>query len=326
MRCINKNLKVVLCLLVICACLSGCKINEYDLPYDVNSNISAYSFGSTQSDKMLTSFASNICVVNEDVNSDKADIPRTEAGCLFNRTDNATVYAKSANVKLHPASTTKVMTAILALKYGKLDDILTASENVEIKESGAQLCGFKQGDKATLEQVLYGLLLYSGNDAGVMIAEYISGSEEAFAKLMNEEAKKLGATNTNFANAHGLTDDSHLTTAYDLYIIFNEALKYDKFKEIINTKTYKTSYSSANGGTKNLDIENTNRFINGKYSAPSGVTVIGGKTGTTKAAGGCLLLYSINSSSNDEYISVVMKSENVDSMYEDTSSLLILEN
>ena len=137
MRCINKNLKVVLCLLVICACLSGCKINEYDLPYDVNSNISAYSFGSTQSDKMLTSFASNICVVNEDVNSDKADIPRTEAGCLFNRTDNTTVYAKSANVKLHPASTTKVMTAILALKYGKLDDILTASENVEIKESGA---------------------------------------------------------------------------------------------------------------------------------------------------------------------------------------------
>lgn len=326
MKCINKTLKSVLCLLVICIFFSGCKIKEYDLPYDVNSNISAYTLGNSQSEKMLTSFASNICVVNEDVNSDKAEIPRTEAGCLFNRTDNITVYAKSANVQLHPASTTKVMTAILALKYGKLDDILTASANVEIKESGAQLCGFKQGDKATLEQVLYGLLLYSGNDAGVMIAEYVSGSEEAFANLMNEEAKKLGATNTNFANAHGLTDDSHLTTAYDLYLIFNEALKYDKFKEIITTKTYKTSYSSANGGTKNLDIENTNRFINGKFSAPSGINVIGGKTGTTKAAGGCLILYSINNSSNDEYISVVMKSENVDSMYEDMSSLLILEN
>lgn len=306
--------------------LTGCKSFGYDLPYDVNTTTSAYTIGTNSSSETLSSFAQNICVVNEDVNVSAADLSLASAGCLFDRTTNETIYSKSANLQLHPASTTKIMTALLALKYGRMEDILTATSNVEIKESGAQLCGFKEGDKATLEQVLYSLLIYSGNDAGVMIAEYISGSEEAFANLMNEEAKKLGATNTHFVNAHGLTDDSHLTTAYDLYLIFNEALKYDKFKEIINSKTYQSSYSSKDGGSKKLDFENTNRFINGKVNAPQSVNVIGGKTGTTKAAGACLVLYSINNNSGNEYVSVIMNPESPESLYENMSSVLLLEN
>jgi len=318
---------MICCLCVLfCTIFNGCKTYSYDIPYDVNTDISAYRYGSNNASKMLSSFTKDICVVNEDINVSKADLSLAGAGCLFDRTTKETLYSKAANESLHPASTTKIMTALLALKYGKLEDILTASANVEIKESGAQLCGFKEGDKATLEQVLNALLIYSGNDAGVMIAEYVSGSEEAFANLMNEEAKKLGATNTHFVNAHGLTDDSHLTTAYDLYLIFNEALKYDKFKEIINQKTYQTSYSSKDGGTKKMDFENTNRFINGKFSSPSSVTVIGGKTGTTDAAGACLVLYSVNDSSGDEYISVVMNSETTDSLYENMNSILLLEN
>lgn len=304
----------------------GCKSIGIDIPYDVNTNINAYKIGRNVSSDVLDSFAMNVCVAKDDINVSSADLTLCEAGCLFNKTTNETVYSKNANLLLHPASTTKIMTALLALKYGRTDDILTASSNVEIKESGAQLCGFKPGDKATLEQVLYSLIVYSGNDAGVMIAEYVSGSEEAFANLMNEEAHKLGATNTNFVNPHGLTNDEHMTTAYDLYLIFNEALKYDKFREMINTKTYKTTYSTKEGGQKSIDFENTNRFINGKYKVPEGITVVGGKTGTTEAAGACLLLYSINNNSNDEYISVVMKSESADSLYDNTNSLLLLEN
>lgn len=325
MKCINKYLLVV-GILVLTFQLCGCGNFKYDLPYDINTNTSAYRFDKNASSKTLEPFASNICVVNEDINVNGADLSLATAGCLFNTTTNETIYAKAANLKVHPASTTKVMTALIALKYGRLEDILTASSNVEIKESGAQLCGFKEGDKATLDQVLHGLLIYSGNDAGVMIAEYISGSEEAFASLMNEEAKKLGATSANFVNPHGLTDDAHQMSAYDLYLIFNEALKYDKFREIINTKTYQTSYSSKDGGTKNMDYENTNRFINGKFNVPDGVTVIGGKTGTTKAAGACLVLYSQDNSSGNNYISVVMNSESPDSLYENTAALLSLEN
>jgi len=305
--------------------LCGCNNYGYDLPYDVNSDITAYRF-ETDSSQVLTPFAANLCVAGPDVNVASADLSKATSACLFNRSNGETLYSKAANQQVHPASTTKIMTALVALKYGRLEDIITASSNVEIKESGAQLCGFKEGDKATLEQVLYSLLIYSGNDAGVMIAEYVSGSEDAFAKLMTEEAHKLGATNTNFVNSHGLTDDSHLTTAYDLYLILNEALKYDKFKEILNTKTYQSSYSTKDGGTKKLDFQNTNRYITGKVNTPSNVTIIGGKTGTTKAAGACLILYSKNNRNGNEYISCVMNSETSDTLYENMTSLLLLEN
>ena len=311
---------------MLCLLFSGCKSFGIDVPYDVNTNISAYKCETRNSSRVLDSFAQNICVADEDVNTSACDLSLATSGCLFDRSTGETIYAKQANMRLHPASLTKVMTAYVALKYGKLDDILTASSNVQIKESGAQLCGFKEGDKATLEQVLNALLVYSGNDAGVMIAEYVSGSEEAFTKLMNEEAHKLGATNTFFENSHGLTSDNHLTTAYDLYLIFNEALKYDKFREIIGNRNFQSSFSTADGGTKKMDYESTNRYITGKVNTPSNTTVIGGKTGTTKAAGSCLILYSRSKTSGDDYISVVLDSESADSLYENMSSLISLEN
>lgn len=324
MKCINKCHLVFLLTLLTLVCFSGCGFNSIDIPYDVNSKVSAYTITSAGNGKRVKPFAADLCVVDSDINSARVDVSNASSAALFNLRTGETVFSKSANLQLHPASTTKIMTALIALKYGRLDDILTASKNVEIKESGAQLCGFKEGDKATLDQVLHGLMIFSGNDAGVMIAEYVSGSEEAFAKLMNEEAKKIGATNTNFVNAHGLTDDAHLTTAYDLYLIFNEALKYDKFKELLNTKTYNTTYTSKNGTSKKLDFESTNRYITGKVNAPSGVTVVGGKTGTTKAAGACLVLYSKNKN-GDDFVSVIMKSESADTLYDNMSSLLSLE-
>lgn len=325
MKCIN-NFWSISISLIACLLLCGCGNFGIDIPYDVNTNITAYQNSSKDSVNYLDSFAKNICVVDEDVNTSSCDLSLATAGGLFNKTTGETLYSKQANTRLHPASLTKVMTALVALKYGKLDDIITASSNVKINESGAQMCGFREGDKATLEQVLNALLIYSGNDAGVMIAEYVSGSEEAFTNLMNEEAKRIGATNTYFENSHGLTSDNHLTTAYDLYLIFNEALKYDKFREIINSKTYQSSFSTADGGTKKMDYENTNRYINGGIKVPDNTTVIGGKTGTTKAAGSCLILYSRSKSSGDEYISVVLDSESSDSLYENMSSLLLLEN
>ena len=324
MKCINKRLLAIIISTIISIGISGCGTFGYDLPYDVDSNTNAYKItGSALNSERMKPFAADICVADKDTNLDKVDINPALSGALFNRRTKETIYSKSVNEKLHPASTTKVMTALLALKYGRLDDIITASSNVEIKESGAQLCGFKEGDRATLDQVLNGLLIYSGNDAGIMIAEYISGSVEDFAKLMNEEAKNIGATNTYFVNPHGLTEDEHLVTAYDLYLIFNEALKYDKFKQLIQTTEYQSTYTSKDGSQKKLDFSATNRYITGKKDAPQGVRVLGGKTGTTKAAGACLVLYS-EGPSGDDYISVIMHSETTDSLYENMSSLLTL--
>ena len=123
---------------------------------------------------------------------------------------------------MYPASLTKVMTALVALQNASPDTVLTATDSVKITESGAQLCGLKAGDTMTLDQALHILLMYSANDAAMLIAENIGGSVDHFVEMMNEEAQRLGATNTSFANPHGLSDDNHYTSAYDLYLIFNE--------------------------------------------------------------------------------------------------------
>ncbi|MCR5688104.1 MAG: serine hydrolase [Lachnospiraceae bacterium] len=289
-------------------------------PFDPDSGNAAVNI-STPSSSALEPFAADICVTDNDFEALSLAIDESEAGGLFDATDAETVYAKNVHEKLNPASLTKVMTAYIALKYGHLEDTLTASANVLIQESGAQLLGIKEGDKMTLEQALNALLLYSANDAGVLIAEYLSGSVESFAAVMNDEAKKLGATNTHFTNPHGLTDEAHYTTAYDLYLMFNAAMQYEQFRRIINTTEYKSTYKDREGNPKTIEISTTNAYLKGDIAAPSGVNVIGGKTGTTKAAKSCLILLS-NGPNEHTYISVILGSEDHESLYRNMTTLL----
>lgn len=292
------------------------------MPYDINTPISAYSIDTNSESKMANSFASDLCVVSSDISEGtEVDMSFATAAALFDTSADTAIYAKNVHKSLYPASLTKILTALIAMKYGNMDDVITASPNVQIKESGAQLCGFKPGDTMTLEQALHGLLMYSGNDAGVIIADHISGSIEGFAVLMNEEAKKLGATNSNFVNPHGLTDDNHYTTAYDLYLIFNEAMKYEKFKEIIHMSNYITTYHDSEGNEKEMNFSTTNSFLTGEVKAPDNITVIGGKTGTTNAAGACLILLA-KDNAGEPFISIVLQAENRDYLYAEMTDLL----
>ncbi len=267
-------------------------------------------------------FAEDLCVVTDDVSEGTdVDMSEAEAAVLFDVNANSVLYAKNAHEKLYPASITKVMTALVALKYGSLDQVMTASDAVNITERGAQTCGLKKGDRMTLDQALHILLMYSANDAAMMIAENIGGTVEQFVHLMNMEAYALGATNTNFVNPHGLNDPDHYTTAYDLYLIFNEAMKYEVFTEIIGMTSYQTTFYSGDGKEKKLSFETTNRFLRGHFSAPPRVTVIGGKTGTTNAAGACLILLSKDTSGNP-YISCILRSPQSDTLYTEMADLL----
>ncbi len=213
------------------------------------------------------------------------------------------------------------MTALVALKYGSIDQVMTATSAVTITETGATLTGVKPGDTMTLNQALYALLLQSGNDVAMMIAENVGGSVEHFVELMNQEAQELGATNTHFMNPHGLTQEEHYTTAYDLYLIFNEALKYEKFNEVIQAGSYETTYSDAAGAVKTLNVQSSNLFLRGNYKAPDNITVIGGKTGTTNAARSCLMLL-CRDAGGSPYISVILKAETRDLVYEKMIDLL----
>jgi D-alanyl-D-alanine carboxypeptidase len=307
--------------MAVMVCMTGCGSTKYDMPYSPQNSVSSYQLLNIADQENVEPFAANLCVAAKDVPATGINLSDVGAAALFDTKNLETLYAKNVNNQMNPASLTKVMTALVALKHGSTDDVYVASENVKITESGAVLCGLKPGDKMTLDQALHILLLYSANDVAVLIAEGISGSVEEFVALMNEEAKAIGATNCNFMNPNGLTQEGHYVTAYDLYLIFQEALKYELFNEIIQTNTYSTVYMDANGAEKSVEMENSNLYLRGVYDMPSNVTVVGGKTGTTNAAGHCLVLLS-RSSSGTPYISVILKDDSREKLYEDMTDLL----
>lgn len=301
--------------------LTGCSsstndILSYEASYESNIALSV-----ADTNKL---YASNLCVIPEDELT-KADPAMTSSASLIvNRTKNEVVYANNIYDVLYPASITKIVTALVALKQGKLDDILEISyEASHITEVGAKLCGFNEGDQISFDTLLNSLLVYSGNDAGIAIAEYIAGSEEAFSKLMNEEVAKLGATHSNFVNSHGLHDKNHYTTAYDIYLIFNELLNFDSFKNIINQSSYKAEYTNHEGKEIAKIFPNSNLYLAGDFKAPSDITVLGGKTGTTNAAGYCLVILS-EDSNGDEYISIVLNASSRTDLYNQMNHLLSL--
>jgi len=264
-------------------------------------------------------FAEDLCVVTDSQDGDT--FMNAEAGALFNVTDRSVVYSKNAFERLYPASTTKVMTAIIALEEGNLSDQVTVTEDAVITEAGASLCGIKPGDVITMQDLLYGLMMPSGNDAANAIAVHMYGSIDAFADRMNVRARELGATGTHFMNPSGLTDENHYTTAYDLYLMFNEAMKLPLFREIIAEDSYTANYQNGAGEAVSKTWTVGNWYQKGERETPAGVSVLGGKTGTTQAAGYCLIMAS-NDSQDKEYISVVLKSDSRPSLYDNMTNII----
>ncbi|HIY59104.1 MAG TPA: D-alanyl-D-alanine carboxypeptidase [Candidatus Eisenbergiella pullistercoris] len=313
----------LLCAASLLFLLSGCGGKEIPLAYDPASEVSGFRIADDTAGTVAASFAQDLCVATGDVATDTASVDTealTAAG-LFDLNRHEVLYARNIHERLNPASLTKIMTAVVALKYGNTEDTITVTDEARITESGATLCGLETGDQLTLNQALHALLIASANDAAAAIAVHIGGSIEGFAELMNEEAVAIGATNSHFVNPHGLTADDHYVTAYDMYLIFNEALKYDLISEIIHMTSYETVYMDSAGNSKSLSFHTTNQYLNGTYKAPGQVTVIGGKTGTTSAAGSCLVLLARDTAGNP-YISVILKATARDILYEQMTRLL----
>ena len=267
-------------------------------------------------------FASSLCVP-ESADGDIApdDAVTAQAGALFDVTDSSVIYGKNIYDQMYPASITKVMTAIIAIEEGNLSDAVTANDDVVIREAGASMAGIKPGDTFTLEQLLYGLMIPSGNDAANAVASAVSGGDiPAFCDKMNAEAQRLGATQTHFVTPNGLDDPDHYTTAYDLYLIFNECLKYDLFKDAIHQAHY-TAVFTRNGQEVQQTYDSTNYYLLGNKTPPEGVSIIGGKTGTTDNAGLCLILY-VEDGSGNGYISVLLGCPDKDTLYSSMSKLL----
>ncbi len=269
-------------------------------------------------------FAEELCVASGDVAFDGApDTADLHAAALFDVNGRKVDFAGKIHERLYPASTTKILTALVAIKNGNLSDVVTVSENASAASFNAdeQVCGIMAGDQITLEDLLYGLLLHSGNDNAVAIAEHIGGSVEAFADMMNAQAQELMATNSHFSNPSGLHDEDHYTTAYDLYLIFNECIKYPEFVDIIQSDSYTAHITGADGTASEMEFFPTNYYAAGIAALPQSGTVIGGKTGTTDEAGSCLILLDEDGNKNP-YISIVMGAETKDILYSDMTAII----
>ncbi len=276
--------------------------------------------GSLRSDDIMEPFADKLCVVNGDVNLGAVSLSAYSAG-VFDLNGRETIYAQDVFARRSPASITKIMTALLTLKYGNLDDIVTVTPIVKEIEFGSSVCDIKEGDVLSLEQLLYGMMIASGNDAAMMIAEHIGGSVENFVAMMNEEAAALGATGTHFMNPHGLTDPNHYTSVYDIYLMLNAALKYDIFQDIISRRNYYAEYTRIDGSPAAVTWESTNSYFTKAAEQPEGITISGGKTGTTDDAGACLAIVAKDRYGNP-YIAVILHSDTKETLYPEMNELL----
>lgn len=197
---------------------------------------------------------------------------------LMERETGKVLLAHNERERLPMASTTKVMTALMTLEYGRLDEVVTVGRNA-YGVPGTSIY-LNLGEKITLRDLLYGLMLASGNDAAMAIAEHIGGDVETFCRMMTERAAQLGCTDTVFLTPHGLPKDGHFTTAYDLALIAQEAMKHDLFREIVSTRRASIPWE---GRSYQRILNNKNKLLS-TYEGATGI-----KTGYTKAAGRCLV-------------------------------------
>lgn len=236
---------------------------------------------------------------------------KSEAAVLLDSQTGAVLYAKHANERLYPASLTKIATAIYAIEKGNLDDMVTVSANA-VQEEGTRVY-LNVGEQVPLRKLIQGMLINSGNDAAVAIAEHLDGSVSSFAMNLNSYLKtKIGAKHTHFTNPNGLFNENHYTTAMDLALITNYAIKNPAFAEIFSTKELKW-----NGQSWNTTLITHHRMLKGEIPYP-GIT--GGKTGFIDESKQTLATTADNGKM--KLTAIEMKANNKKDIYNDTKELL----
>lgn len=294
---LNKILYITLIFITVFSCFNISKALEtmsssYDLEEIDNEKI---DIDKIQKEAIETS-----------INVDKLKLD-SRIALIYDRASGRILYEKNGNKQTPMASTTKIMTAIVVLENANLKDIVTIDSKAA--GIGGSRLGLSKNDKITVNDLLFGLLLRSGNDASIALANYVGGSVDGFADMMNKKAEEMGLKNSHFIVPHGLDNDGHYTTAYELAKIADYALKIDKFKEIVSTKS---TTISINGHSK--AINNTNQLL-GSISGVYGV-----KTGFTNGAGRCLV--SSCKRGNLDIITVVIGANTTKQRTSDTIKLI----
>lgn len=268
--------------------------------------------------KILIIVACLIAILMPCVQAKEPEITAT-SGMVIDCIDGKILYSKNADEKLYPASLTKVLTAIIVVEKCGLHDNVTINQSaIDKVESGYLTANLKTGEVFTVEQLLNLLLISSYDDVANALAEHVAGSEEEFVKMMNEKAKEIGCTNSNFLNCHGEHDTNHYSTAHDMALIANNAVKLETIRNIAQVTEYGLPATTIYTGNDRYFYTSNEMLQTGSknyYKYAKGL-----KTGFTTPAGNCLMAYA--EKSGLKLVSVTMKSTTSNSRYEDSEAIL----
>lgn len=309
------NKQILSLVLVACIFFTGCQNKIKQLSINSKETFSI-DILSPERGKLL---GEDLVVIEQDTNSEKID--SLYAALLVNTNEQKLLVSKNAYERVYPASITMLATALTILENMDLDKEIVVSPKAIKDLSNASTVGLRIGDKLTVEQLLYGMLLSSGVDAANVLAMECSGNIKSFAKLMNQTIGKLGCVDTHFTNASGISDFNHYTTVYDLYIIMNHLMQNEEFMNIISHKSFDSIYKNEKGSVDKETYTSTILYLNGDREMPSGITVLGGKTGTTASAGCCLSLF-LQDAKGKNYIAIGMKAADKDTLYSQMEILI----
>ena len=271
-------------------------------------------------------YTHDLVVSEANVNTDLVSLEREdENALLFNMQTNEPVYAYDIYRRIYPASITKVMTAILALENADMSQYVTMQASDFALDEDAQTSELEAGDVVTMQQLFELLVVYSANDAALAIARVVGGNTDNFVDMMNAKAVELGMTGTHFVNPHGLHDENHYTTCYDVYLMMNAAYKMQAFNEAAQQMQITINYTDKNGQKKSFLEYSTDEFITTNYSLPRNVRILASKTGTTGEAGSCLAL-AVQNDYGEPFIAIVMGAWYHEELYSDMLEMLLLVN
>ena len=248
------------------------------------------------------------------------------AGLLINQSQNSVIYAVNPHKRIYPASMTKILTALIvmdAVNSGQisLNDTVVIGKKIEFNEDNVAVLGLQTGDYITVNDLMHGLLVSSLNDCAVVLARYVGGSVSNFVDLMNAKAAELGATNSHFVNPHGLHDNNHSTTPYDLYLMFKEFLKNDTLLQIDSKSSYNLTYTRDDEKVE-IELTSTNAYLSNSFEMPTGYHITGWKTGTTEKAGSCIIIEFVSDETGDKYICLVSNATDHETLYQNVSDML----
>ncbi|MBR2189391.1 MAG: D-alanyl-D-alanine carboxypeptidase [Eubacterium sp.] len=325
----NMMIVIISIIMVLLVIIGYLYFNDSDQPLDLSAaytSVGAAQVSEAERASTAVPFADDLCVSEQNVDLLNINFQYPdEHGLLFNLETKEAKFARGIYDRIYPASITKIMTAILYIKYANPDERVTITGEDVSLGADSQLAGFQIGDTVTMQQLFSSLLVYSANDAAMAIARQIGGDVDRFVLLMNEEARKLGMTGTHFVNPHGLHDNDHYTTPYDVYLMLNEASRHTEITDIMKNSIYKLEVTGEDGQLRTYNLDATDKYLSGEHDLPEGVTIMAGKTGTTDEAGSCLAL-AVQNQYGVPYIAVVMNAPNKQVLYADMDTLLTQTN